>query len=512
MVKRQGIFLVVLAFLLASCSPAATPAPQATSPSDLATSLSPEPSSDTPGEPEIAVPAPPLEPAELDLYGGVASLAGSSNCTATLIDTKTDSAPAYLITNGHCVGLDGLPTNDTIIDEEGQGEARFFNVKGATKVLTVPVSRFEYATMRGTDVGIVRLDTTLGDLKTAGAVPLAIAANAPAAGTKVINIAVPTQGVDDADQVLRKGACTLGEPVDLIEYRWLWLDALRNDCPGVLGGSSGSPLIATDEIVSIINTTNTGVAADRGDTCYLGKPCEISGDTATFVPGSSYSVNVAGIGLCFPDGAFALGSDCPLPATTLTGVDGGGIFGADGHDGNGRPAEVTLDSTGPKLVSVAQNVSLGAARSCTDAAGYSDAAPLQFDAEEDEGALPLTLPSTNGFTLVCVAERGKEEAAARFVYAIDTVAPVKGPELSILPLEDGEVAVDPIFDIPDIADIHLVFGPPAETDCSDRSAYSPYRRQPLFFEAADLPARFCVVGFDSAGNESPITDQIVTHD
>ncbi|NHB85511.1 hypothetical protein G7085_15280 [Tessaracoccus sp. HDW20] len=76
--------------------------------------------------------------------------------------------------------------------------------------------------------------------------------------------------------MLRKGECTLGGAVDLIEHHWLWLGVPRTDCPGVLGGSSGSPLIADGTVVSIINTTNGGVPADRAGTCYLGKPCEIT--------------------------------------------------------------------------------------------------------------------------------------------------------------------------------------------------------------------------------------------
>lgn len=510
--KGWGTILAAAAVVVAGCAPSPDlrpqPTPSDTVPATTAPSATDSPSA--PAEPEPVVPAPPLEAAELATYGGVATLVVSAGCTGTLIDTGVDSAPAYLLTNGHCVGVDGMSANDTLIDSEGQGEVRFFNVAGgADKVLSVPVTRFEYGTMRGVDVGIIRVDATLGELRAAGAVPLKIASEAPAEGTKVVNIASPTQGVAADQQVLRKGECTLGATVDLIEHKWLWLDAPRTDCPGVLGGSSGSPMIADGEIVSIINTTNTGVPADRGASCYLGKPCEITDNGAEFVPNSSYGVDIAGMGACFPDGTFALGDDCPLAAGSLSRVGGGGIYGADGTDGGDRPAELTLEAGGAQAVAVVQGVPLKDARTCTDPATYDSAPMMTLEDGVEVASTPVTLPTINGFVLACAAEPGNEEAAARFVYSVDTVAPTEGPKLSQTPLGEDELMIDPLFDIPDIADIHLVFGPVDETDCSDRSSYFPYRRQPLFFAPEDLPARFCAVGFDMAGNESPVTDQIV---
>ena len=150
----------------------------------------------------------------------------------------------------------------------------------------------------------------------------------------------------------------------------------------MLGGSSGSPLIADGEIVSVINTTNGGVSPELGDTCYLGKPCEVSGTTATFEPDT------------------------------------------------------------------------------------------------------------------------------RFVFSSDGVGSATAPRLAVSGLGDGGVMVDPLFEIPDIANLHVLYGPPASTDCADRDAYFPYRRQSFFIEAEELP-RFCAVGFNMAGNESPVSEQVL---
>lgn len=454
----------------------------------------------------------PVTSAELADYGGVVTIELASRCTAALIETGVDDAAAYLITNGHCAGLDGDPANRTVIDDEAFGEATFFQTADTPDAdrLRVAAERVEYASMRGTDIAIVRLDATLGDLRKAGAVPLPIASAPGDVGSDVVNIAAPTDDVDDDEWVLRRGACTLGSTVDVIEHTWLWLAAQRTDCPGVRGGSSGSPLIADGEIVSLINTTNTGIPVERGDTCYLGKPCEIDGDAAVFVPDSSYGVHVAGVGDCFVDGDFALGGACPLEVSTLWDIAGGGIFAPDGADGAGRTPELALRSDSDVEVAVITDVVLGDAARCTDASAYAGAERHTISAgAEDPVVVPVTLPVENGFVLACAAVPGEEALAARFIFSIDAVPPTVGPELAIERLGDTDVMVDPLFDIPDIADIHVLFGPPDETDCADREAYQPYRRQSYFLAEADLPLRFCAVGFDMAGNESPVTDRLI---
>lgn len=467
--------------------------------------------------PEPTATEPPLElgtpvtSAELAEYGGVAMIDLASRCTATLIETGADEASAYLLTNGHCVGLDGQPANRTVVDDEAFGEAVFFQTDDTAESdrLRVDAERVEYATMRGTDVAIVRLAATLGELRDAGAVPVPIADEPPQAATAVVNIAAPSQGLDEDEWMLRRGACTLGSTSDVIEYNWLWLDAQRNDCPGVIGGSSGSPLFADGEVVSIINTTNTGVAVERGDTCYLGKPCEVDGADAVFVAETSYGVRVAGLGRCFVDGVFTLAAPCPLEVTTLWDVAGGGIFGAEGIDGGGWTPELALRSERAVEVAVITDIALGEASRCTDPAAYADAVRVSLEADAEEPVVvPVTLPPENGFVLACAAVPGEEALAARFVFAIDTIAPTVGPAFAVQDLGDS-IMVDPLFDIPDIADIEVLWGAESSTDCADRAAYDPYRRQSIFIDTSELPVRLCAVGFDMAGNESPVSERVL---
>lgn len=461
--------------------------------------------------PSPVVPGAPVTSDDLGDFSGVAVIDLASRCTATLIDTGSETAPAYLLTNGHCVGLDGGPANRTIVDEEVAGEATFFQTIDTPQAdrLRVPVVRIEYATMRGRDLAIVRLGATLGELRRAGAVALPLAASPAPQGRKVVNIAAPTEGIDDAEWGLRRGECRLGKTTDLIEFSWLWLGAQANDCPGVLGGSSGSPLIAGGEVVSMINTTNAGVPAALGETCYLGKPCEIRGSTAEFVPNTSYGVAVAGVGSCFVDGGFTLSAACPLQVARLGDSSGGGIFGANGVDSGELTPQLELRSGSAAEVAVSGALPLDQSSSCANPLTYpSKRVSVPADTAEPV-IVDVPLPSEHGFVLVCAAVPGSEADAARFVFATDTRAPSEGPALSVERLDDGGLLVDPIFAVPEIANILVLSGDPDQTDCSDRAAYLPYRRQAFLFDAAELPVRFCAVGFDMAGNESPVTQEVL---
>ncbi|NHB85510.1 hypothetical protein G7085_15275 [Tessaracoccus sp. HDW20] len=104
-------------------------------------------------------------------------------------------------------------------------------------------------------------------------------------------------------------------------------------------------------------------------------------------------------------------------------------------------------------------VPLGQARACSDPAIYAGATPVQLAADGEPTPLPFALPTEHGFALVCVAVPGRETEAARLVFSIDGEAPTAGPELAVQEMGDGTVMVDPLFDIPDIADLQVLFGP-----------------------------------------------------
>lgn len=461
----------------------------------------------SPSGPAEVTPAPVLDRADGDEYTGVAALSVASDCTGTVVDTGVDTAPAYVLTNGHCLGMDGQDPNEVLLDDDGYGEATFFafhDVPENDRVV-VPVERFEYATMYSADIGVLRLDATLGELKDRGIKPLPLDPSAATNGTRVANIAFPVTDLEIQDWALRKGSCTLSEKTDLIEFRWFWRGEIANNCPGVLGGSSGSPLITDGAVVSMINTTSGGVSAEQGKACYLGQPCQVRGDRVKFVQDTAYGVDLTGVESCFVNGTFSTGGNCPLPVAVTPGVFGGGTFSADGTDTADEPATISLTPPVGDLTYLVKT-GLHSPAACRDNGFFADAEQFAVAAEQTE-VVDVSLPAKESFQFACV--KAGEDDPAVLIFNVDTTAPAKGPELSVTRFDDGAVSIDPLFDNPEIVDIQWLTGPADSTNCADRDLYTQYFRQPLMAQSNELPLRVCSVGFDLAGNESPVSDEVV---
>lgn len=323
--RTSGLTALVLglAIALSGCT-GQTPTPTAPTTSLAA----------TPVTPPTVKPADPLQVKDLAAFSGVAKLEAGSNCTGTLIDTGVPSGPAYLLTNGHCVGDIARSAQATTTNLDWFGTATFLAADGnQSDALTVDVTQLAYSTMRDTDTGIVRLKPSLAELKALGIRAVPIVAAQPAAGTKVVNVGVPVQDMMPDQWILRRGECTLGAQHTVIEAAWLWFGVWSNDCPGIIQGSSGSPLFtlgadgSPTAIAAMINTTTGGATAANGGACSINHPCEVNHGTASMVENTSYAQSVARLGRCFDaSGAFDLGDSCPLPTATVWAELGGGAF------------------------------------------------------------------------------------------------------------------------------------------------------------------------------------------
>ena len=439
-----------------------------------------------------------------------------SNCTGTLVDTGVPTGPAYVITNGHCVGDIGRPPQKTTVDLEWAGTAEFF--RGADNLdstLLVDVVAIAYSTMRHTDTAIVRLDTTLDVLAAQGVHPVALATSEPAEGSAVTNIGVPVQNLLDHEWVLRRGECTLGSQHTITEFHWLWFDVWSNDCPGIIQGSSGSPLLALDadgtprEVVAVINTTTW--AAPEGGACWLNRPCEVTADGSHVAPDTSYAQSVAGIGACFDaaTGEFALGGPCPLPLSDLWAESGGGPFrGGDLPDSAGRLPAVSLVGAEPGTARTALTP-IGNATACTDAATYDGATELDLPIagapwEQVGAAVPVDLPEAEGWYLLCAVRGDAYTAAATVLFEVDRTPPVIPLDVDIDDLGEGTVSVQPTFAPPELARVRFTYGPADTVDCDDTDAFRDLMMVPPILGPDELPAVFCVYAQDAAGNATPV--------
>lgn len=221
-------------------------------------------------------------------YSGIGQLKAASTCTAFLLETPAQSAPAYALTNGHCFDLNAYATR---LGEESDGAITFNHfVDTAGSAVKVRIARVAWSSMKGVDLAVVRLESTLAALEARGVQPLRLA-SVPDAGTHVESVGVPVAQIPAAEQFLRRSSCSAGERVPrLVEGPWSWYDVIPFDCKGIVQGSSGSPLLdaTSGDVVGVINTTT--FLGERLTPCYPGRPCELVGDDLTARSDTSYAI------------------------------------------------------------------------------------------------------------------------------------------------------------------------------------------------------------------------------
>jgi hypothetical protein len=516
---RRATTLVAVAMLLAGCGDTAPSA----SPS---ASASAAPASPTPPPIDLPVPDEDTSTSQVllkssdgtyDVYGSIGQLQGAaSTCTAVLLDTgESGATPAYAITNGHCVGINGA--NEIIRDQPGDGAQVAFDwFVDRPEHRVVAVTSVAWASMHGTDLAILELDTTPGELRPLGLKGWRTETLETGGGASLdvvlvgIPVGVPLVDIPEKERFLRLGTCSLdADPVPLNERQWLWPDALRNDCPEVLPGNSGSAVLdrATGGLVGLINTTT--FKGEGGAECWLGRPCEITPDGEQALPDTSYAQPVGGLERCFAGGSFALGGGCPLSdgsaLATLTGAPLA-VNPAAADPVTGKPGQATWATTVEAGANTWYRYRIGPleSTSCGDESGYGTPRSVAV-------AIDDPLPTTEQRLLLCVVTgpsatvdgtwQAPADAAVAVAY-VDTTAPSAKIEFSAKGSRADGWRVEPIFNPPELSVFMVKFGRAASTVCADAGGYKPYRRQALVVPARLAPVRFCVVGYDDAGNAS----------
>jgi hypothetical protein len=473
-------------------------------------------------------------------------------CTAWLVDAGAPAdADAYAVTSARCVGQTDPTT--VMADRDLQDASVEFNAFAPLStakqadVVRAPIQAVEWASVRGTDLAVLRLGSTYGELAGRGVRPID-PVGASDKGAEILIAGVPVEGVEPDQQYLRGSRCQVGETSDILEDGLLGHDAQGSGCAGILGGSEGSPVFnPAGEAVAMVTTTTIGATQETA--CALGLPCQVSDDGGISVKeDTSYMLPVGALAGCFAGGAFTLGGDCALedPATVLPARAVASVAKP------GSTVEVQLEGELPEGISSTAAIEvkqgklgtvdcgapegwLGAAEAAAQAAadaGVADVAPSASTApaasagadpaaSADSGAspaagsaagsgdvaptppeqwsYPVILPADEGFTLVCV---GLAAHPTEVVIKADGTAPDPGTiELTTTTVEGG-VQVEPVFDPPELTQFRWVSGPVDSIDCSTAEGYVEYRRVPATIQAADLPSTVCVIGIDEAGNES----------
>jgi len=210
-------------------------------------------------------------------------------------------APAYVLTAGHCVrnplyaGNEieaGLDVRDT------QSMVLFRHFGDSPDAATMAMVRaVAFGTMKGQDIGIVELEPTRAQLRGQGVVPFVLSGRPGEFGEPIAVVGHP--GLGNASLA----ACQITHGASMIlEGPYHWYDYQANDCQGIIGGSSGSPVfsLATGEVLAVVNTVADPLAAFLP--CMEDHPCEVGGGAIDYVEGSVYAGGVATLARCFDDG------------------------------------------------------------------------------------------------------------------------------------------------------------------------------------------------------------------
>ena len=222
------------------------------------------------------------------------------------------SAPAYVLTAGHCVRNPLYEANEVeagtdISAAQATVVFRYFD-DSRDAATTARVRALAFGTMKGKDIGIVELEPTCGQLRAQGVVPFVLSPRPSDGGEGIAVVGLPFLNP------VSLAACHATRRVPLVlEGVYHWFDHEANDCQGIVGGSSGTPVfsLATGEVLAVVNTLATPLAGYLP--CVEDHPCEV-GDGITYAEGSAYASGISGLAGCFDaTGRF----DRELPACPL---------------------------------------------------------------------------------------------------------------------------------------------------------------------------------------------------
>lgn len=424
------------------------------------------------------------------------------NCTATLLDTRDESAPsatpAYVLTAGHCIERSN---GNIITDQPLNGTVTFNYFTDNSGFKTYPLKTTTWRSIQGVDMAIVELDASVHKLIEDGVQPLKLAPETPAQGTEVLIVGAPK--VDD-QTTLRMAACALQPSQEIVEGSWVWRNTLMTRCQDVRAGGSGSPLLDRDsnEIVGVIGTGNFD---DSIVPCSFHAPCTPIEGTFQAVPGNVYGSPTAFLNGCFAQGQIARKppSSCQLyPAFTVdTSVTHLQSYQRVKQQDDGSPVTPTWNYRFSISTDFYRHKTVRTAMECESPHHYSDAHA------STDAFINSEIGSEPGFYFLCILgvdsarqepDSGLMKNALSLPIEILDDTPTTPPDLSIL----SEVFVSLAKEEKPHRTYSMKYGPPATTDCHQLDGYRSNDDMEFFIAGYDLPGKLCTIAFDKSGQAS----------
>ena len=447
--------------------------------------------------------APLIDAADGGAYNAVGRVSGLLQCTGFVVDTEqNDNAPAYVITNAHCIQDYALPSTlsdvavgESVTDYDFSITLNFFH--DSDNQLEIPITEIAYSTMKGTDLAILKLDRDLSELREAGIKPLRLGAIPAGAAAPSINVPGAPMFNGRGQDFLRLDQCQITARSALMEWFWYWRDAFVTDCEAIAEGNSGSPLLLpSGKAVGIINTS-TAKATDS-ETCYLGLPCEVNESGYQFKLDRSYAMPLEPLMACFTRGRFNLDNPgCKLdPGSKIE------VATVVRTPTSSKTAELTGNSWDLTLNNVKQGIfykvgPIGVV-DCYDGEGYSNRISPRSPALKQ-----LPLPTAEGVYNLCLRfEELENKRAGQFPIVVpltvDETGPTQMPFASVLQRGADSLWFDPLFDVPEISGFQYKVIPAAQA--CDLSDLVLYNRIPISIEIDELPAKVCLLTEDNVAN------------
>ena len=235
-----------------------------------------------------------------------AALQFGCNGTVFIMPGMTDQRNVLVLTNGHCIGLGGFQwqgssfpaPGEFLIDRDLQTHEKtklaIFKHPGQDPTI-FSIEKIVFATLTGSDLAIVQINTTYAELRRLGYRIFTIAQSLPPNGTTLyfLSYTVKHEGIC---AVAKTVAALVEGPFESNNVLKLTLDKRCGVPPGVSGTAglqSGS-----DQIYAAANTEYTG--PDKN--CDIMNPCERDADTGALifgVPGQAYAIPTSPLHACY---------------------------------------------------------------------------------------------------------------------------------------------------------------------------------------------------------------------
>jgi len=372
--------------------------------------------------------------------GYLRALVSLGDCTGVFLKTSEDpKAPAYVLTAGRCIkGFDQATYFDVGFKVElREGGSVTFDFLGspADQQPQVPYVHAAYVTLKGSDVALVELASTIGHLHALGIEPLSLAHTAPSAGVPIEMVGLPfKQGQMAKGRELRRARCAEGaRRPEVVEHYSYWHDLHVNDCPELGAGATGSPALDHDgRVYGVFNTRFSRVEPQQP--CYVNYPCEVGAGEEHGVEGANYVVDATGFANCFDaDGRF----DVKVSGCQLDAGIGAPPIGSGPRIAPPTYGEPPVSNTWGLILASTKHThyrsKVGAVRSvnCRSPEGYSEPLPIS-----DGGLEHLVTPAQDGFYALCVVTgSGDVDSTTWQSFAYPTVLVRK--------VQEGNQIVDP---------------------------------------------------------------------